>query len=59
MMGEAYYECTNITWQRTVKKVPFHLRIQLNDATVKFHWIDLLESSIVFNAKLRAQELVR
>jgi hypothetical protein len=34
MMGEAYYECTNITWQRTVKKVPFHLRIELNDATV-------------------------
>jgi len=28
MMGEAH-DCTNITGGRTVKRIPFHLRIQL------------------------------
>jgi hypothetical protein len=32
MIGEACYEGTTITWERAVKKVPFHLRIKLNDA---------------------------
>src|SRR5881296_1619805 len=37
MMGEACYEGTNTTWERTVKRIPFHLRILLNDAPVRFH----------------------
>src|SRR4029453_10716792 len=50
MMGEACYERTDITWRRTVKGILFHLRMQLNDATVKIDGNCRKENSVQLEA---------